>query len=167
MLPHHKSLEVKEYSPLIIQTLKQYSRDYDGFNKQIISYTIPIQALHTLSLKKTKSVDSHVVNLVFDLLRDNHLPSLKTLDLSDNPKSIGAYQITKLADSFFSGNNNLETLDISCVYPPTTDLRAPFKASGERLVGDAYAGDYPLGHKLFELYCSVSTCNQPLSITLV
>ena len=50
----HKSLEVKEYSPLIIETLKQYSRDYDGFNKQIISYTIPIQALRTLSLKKNK-----------------------------------------------------------------------------------------------------------------
>ena len=30
----------------------QYSRDYDGFNKQIISDTIPIQVLHTLSLKK-------------------------------------------------------------------------------------------------------------------
>ena len=162
----HNTPEVEKYSPLILKALIQYSRDYDGFNKQIISDNIPIQALHTLSLKKTDSVDSHAVNLVFDLLRDNHLPSLKTLDLSDNPKSIGAEQIGKLADSFFSGNNNLETLDISCVYPPTTDLRAPFKASGERLVGDAYAGDYPLGNKLFELYCSVSTCNQPLSITL-
>ena len=162
----HNALEVEEYSPLIIKTLMQYSRDYDGFNKQIISDTIPIQVLHTLSLKKLTSVDSHVVDLIFDLLRDNHLPSLKTLDLSDNPKSIGKGQISKLADSFFSGNNNLETLDISCVYPPPTDLRAPFKPGGERLVGDAYAGDYPLGHKLFELYCSVSTCNQPLSITL-
>jgi hypothetical protein len=162
----HNTPEVEKYSPLIIKTLMQYSRDYDGFNKQIISDTIPIQALHTLSLKKTDLVDSHAVDLVFDLLRDNQLPSLKTLDLSDNPKSIGADQIGKLADSFFSGNNNLETLDISCVYPPTTDLRAPFKASGERLVGDAHAGDYPLGHKLFELYCSVSTCKQPLSITL-
>lgn len=162
----YNTAEVETHSPLIIKTLIQYSRDYDGFNKQIISDTIPIQALQTLSLKKTDSVDSHAVDLVFDLLRDNHLPSLKTLDLSDNPKSIGADQIGKLADSFFSGNNNLETLDISCVYPPTTDLRAPFKASGERLVGDAYTGDYPLGHKLFELYCSVSTCNQPLSITL-
>lgn len=164
--PKHNAPEVEKYSPLIIKTLMQYSRDYEGFNRQIISDIIPIQDLHTLSLKKTDSVDSHAVNLIFDLLRDNHLPSLKTLDLSDNPKSIGADQIGKLADSFFSGNNNLETLDISCVYPPTTDLRAPFKASGERLVGDAYAGDYLLGHKLFELYCSVSTCKQPLSITL-
>ena len=164
--PKHNTLEVEKYSPLIIKTLMQYSRDYDGFNKQIISDTIPIQVLHTLSLKKLTSVDSHVVDLIFDLLRDNHLPSLKTLDLSDNPKSIGKGQIGKLADSFFSGNNNLETLDISCVYPPPTDLRAPFKPGGERLVGDAYAGDYPLGHKLFELYCSVSTCKQPLSITL-
>ena len=84
------------------------------------------------------------MDLIFDLLRDNHLPSLKTLDLSDNPKSIGKGQISKLADSFFSGNNNLETLDLSCVYPPPTDLRGPFKPRGERLVGDAYAGDYPL-----------------------
>ena len=164
--PKQNTPEVEIHYPKIITTLEQYKSNYEEFHKRIISDAIPIQALHTLSLKKVNSVDSRVVDLVFDLLRDNHLPSLKTLDLSDNPKSIGAYQITKLADSFFSGNNNLETLDISCVYPPTTDLRAPFKASGERLVGDAYAGDYPLGHKLFELYCSVSTCNQPLSITL-
>ena len=164
--PKHNTLEVEKYSPLIIKTLMQYSRDYEGFHRQIISDAMPIQALHTLSLKKTGSVDSRVVDLVFDFLRDNHLPSLKTLDLSDNPKSIGAGQIGKLADSFFSGNNNLETLDLSCVYPPPADIRAPFKPGEERLVGDAYAGDYPLGHKLFELYCSVSTCNQPLSITL-
>ena len=164
----HKSLEEKEYYPLI-KTLIQYSRDYDEFNKQIISYTtIPIQALHTLSLKKTKSVDSNVVNLVFDLLRDNHLPSLKTLDLSDNPKSIGADQIAKLANSFFSGNNNLESLDISCIYPPPTDLRKDgYQERGEHLGGDQYkSGNESLRYAFSKLLVSAATCNQPLCITI-
>lgn len=164
----HNSSKVETHYPKIIATLKQYKSDYHGFNNQIISESIPIQALNTLSLKKTDSIDSHAVNLVFDLLRDNHLPSLKTLDLSDNPKSIGADQIDKLADSFFSGNNNLETLDISCVYPPTTDLRNnTYQQRGEHLGGDQNkSGNDNLRYAFSKLLVSVSTCNQPLCITI-
>ena len=164
----YNTSEVETHYPKIVTTLKQYKSDYHGFNKQIISESIPIQALYTLSLKKTKSVDSHVVDLVFDLLRDNHLPSLKTLDLSDNPKSIGADQIAKLANSFFSGNNKLESLDISCIYPPPTDLRKEgYQERGEHLGGDQYkSGNDNLRYAFSKLLVSASTCNQPLCITI-
>jgi Leucine Rich repeat len=168
----HNSPEVEEYSPLIIQTLKQYSRDYNGFHRQIVSDAIPLQALHTLSLKKTASVDSHVVDLVFDLLRDNYLPSLKTLDLSDNPKSIGAKQINKLTDSFLSRNNNLETLDISCLYPaPVGRAWSHGEQKGEHLGADIFANSNSqttpdLGRSFNQLVLSVSTCAQPLCITI-
>ena len=106
--------------------------------------------------------------MVFDLLRDNHLSSLKTLDLSDNPKSIGAEQITKLANSFFSGNNNLESLDISCIYPPPTDLRKDGnQEKGEHLGGDQYkSGNENLRYAFSKLLVSAATCNQPLCVTI-
>ncbi len=84
------------------------------------------------------------MDLVFDLLKDNHLPSLKTLDLSDNPKSIGAKQINKLTDSFLSRNNNLETLDISCLYPtPIGRAWSRGEQRGEHLGADIFANGNP------------------------
>ena len=166
----YNSDEVEKYSPQIKTILKQYKTDYEGFNKKITSEGIHLQALHKLSLKKLTSVDSHVVDLVFDLLRDNHLPSLKTLDLSDNPKSIGADQITKLTDSFLSKNNNLETLDISCVYPPPKGRGwYSWEQRGEHLVYDSYANlvtKDKLSPAFNKLILTVSTCPQPLCITI-
>ena len=164
----YNSDEVEKYSPQIKTILKQYKTDYEGFNKKITSEGIHLQALHTLSLKKLTSVDSHVVDLVFDLLRDNHLPSLKTLDLSDNPKSIGADQITKLTDSFLSRNNNLETLDISCVYPPPKGRGwYSHEQRGEHLGNDSSSGrDKKLSPAFNKLILTVSICPQPLCITI-
>jgi Leucine-rich repeat (LRR) protein len=163
----HNAPEVEAQYPKITTTLKQYKADYVGFNKQVISDGIPIQALHTLSLKKLASVDSRVVDLVFDLLRDNHLPGLKTLDLGGNQRAIGPRQIDKLADSFYSGNNNLETLDISYAYTPRTDLRAKLPNTPvlkERLVKDLYSSGG--SNELVKLIHSVALCNQPLCLTL-
>ena len=164
----HNSDEVEKYSPQIKTILKQYKTDYEGFNKKITSEGIHLQALHTLSLKKLTSVDSHVVDFVFDLLRDNHLPSLKTLDLSDNPKSIGVDQITKLTDSFLSRNNNLETLDISCVYPsPKGRGWYSHEQRGEHLGNDSSSGrDKKLSPAFNKLILTVSICPQPLCITI-
>jgi Leucine Rich repeat len=164
--PKRNAPEVEVHRSEITTALEQYKGDYEGFNRQIISDGIPIQALHTLSLKNANSVDSRVVDLVFDLLRDNHLPGLKTLDLSGNPRSIGAHQIDKLADSFYSGNNNLETLDISYAYTPRTDLRAKLPNKPilkERLFKELYSSGY---NELITLIHSVALCNQPLCLTL-
>ena len=166
--PKRNAPEVEEQYPKITTILKQYKTDYNGFHKQVISENIPIQALHTLSLRKTDSVDSLVVDLIFDLLKDNHLTSLKTLDLSGNQKSIGANQLNKLADSFFSGNNNLETIDISRAYIPRTELRdfiptQPQKLE-ERLVKDIFSKSE--GASVARLIHSVAFCNQPLCLTL-
>jgi len=166
--PKHNTPEVEVQYPKITTILNQYKTDYNEFHKQVILDAIPIQALHTLSLRKTDSVDSLVVDLIFDLLKDNHLTSLKTLDLSGNQKSIGASQLNKLADSFFSGNNNLETIDISRAYIPRTELREfistqPQKLE-ERLVKDIFSKSE--GAALARLMFSVAFCNQPLSLTL-
>lgn len=163
--PKNNSSEVETHHSKITTILNQYKSDYNGFHKQVISENIPIQALHTLSLRKTNLVDSRVVDLVFDLLKDNYLPSLKTLDLSGNPKSIGARQIDKLADSFYSENNKLETLDLSYAYTPRTDLRAKLPNKPileERLFKELYSSGY---HELLTLIHSVALCNQPLCIT--
>lgn len=163
--PKNNSSEVEEQHSKITTILNQYKSDYNGFHKQVISETIPIQALHTLSFRKTNLVDSRVVDLVFDLLKDNHLRSLKTLDLSGNPKSIGARQIDKLADSFYSENNKLETLDLSYAYTPRTDLRAKLPNKPmleERLFKELYSSGY---NELVTLIHSVALCSQPLCIT--
>jgi len=165
--PKHNAPEDEVHRSEITTALEQYKNDSNGFHRQIISDGIPIQALHTLSLKNANSVDSRVVDLVFDLLRDNHLPGLKTLDLSGNPRSIGAHQIDKLADSFYSGNNKLESLDISYAYTPRTDLRAKLPNTPvlkERLVKDLYSSGG--GNELVKLIHSVALCNQPLCLTL-
>lgn len=164
----HNSPEVEEHLPSIIHILKQPGGNYDEFQRQVVSKAIPIASLHTLSLKKTVGLDSSVVDLVFDLLRDKQLPSLKILDLSDNPKSIGMKQINKLTDSFLSGNNTLEILDISCLYPASLDREWHYiEERGEHLGADSLSREMPdLGRSFKQLVLSVSTCSQPLCITI-
>ncbi len=166
--PKQNSPKVEEHSPLIIHTLKQHGGNYDGFQRQVVSKAIPVAALHTLSLKKTVGVDSSVADLVFDLLRDKQLPSLKILDLRDNPKSIGMKQINKLTDSFLSGNNALEVLDISCLYPVPVDRDWRYREErGEHLGADSLSREMPdLGRSFNQLVLSISTCSQPLCITI-
>jgi len=176
----HNSLEVEEHYPLMVQTLLQYKSDYEGFNRQIISNAIPIQLLNTLLLKKTDSVDSHVVDLVLELLKTNQLSTLKMLDLSDNPKSIGSEQIDKLSDAFLSGNCKVETLDISCALPAAKkglfSLLMMGKATAEHLgydsvnEGTQVSGESSnmllLQDSFKKLVLSISTCAQPLCITI-
>lgn len=166
--PKQNSPEVEEHSPLIIHTLKQHGGNYDGFHKQVTLKALPVAALHTLSLKKTVGVDSSVADLVFDLLRDKQLPSLKILDLRNNPKSIGMKQINKLTDSFLSGNNALEVLDISCLYPVPVDRDWRYREErGEHLGADSLSREMPdLGRSFNQLVLSASTCSQPLCITI-
>jgi len=167
----------------LVSTLINHSQDYNSFHKEISSANIPMKGLNTLSLRGVESIDSQVVNLVFDLLKTNDLPRLKTLDLSDNPKSIGREQIDKLSDAFLSGNCKIETLDISCYIiapininmsslplylPSIMKNKYDLNHIRESLGRDAmvYHDGEPLKQSFQKLILSVSTCAQPLCITI-